>query len=406
MPGIFIYDEHLKLWKGRNSMLKRLALILPGLFIFLFSLQAGSIFEEIVARVNSDVITKSEYDKNQEMVKQQLRKNLKGNEYDQTVEKYEKEILRNMIDEALLVQKANELSLTADSTVIKTLDDIRRDNNLSDLEALDKLMIQQGVDPAEFKENLKKNNLRDQVMGREVYSRLSVTGEEISKYYDEHKQEFDRPEQVAISEILILTEGKDRALVPSLEAKAQEALKKARSGEKFDELAKKYSDGPTAKDGGDLGFFTRGKMVKELEDSAFKLRRGQVSDIIRTKYGFVIIRVDEKYAAGIQKLETVSEEIHRILAQQKAQPAIQEYMKKLRSQAFIEVKPGYVDTGAVAKEEAAKPADEAKLSDNAKTKDKAKPAKDKKEQKKKKWIILRLLEKSASRDPRSAWICS
>ncbi len=387
-------------------MLKRLALILPGLFIFLFSLQAGSIFEEIVARVNSDVITKSEYDKNQEMVKQQLRKNLKGNEYDQTVEKYEKEILRNMIDEALLVQKANELSLTADSTVIKTLDDIRRDNNLPDLEALDKLMIQQGVDPVEFKENLKKNNLRDQVMGREVYQRLSVTGEEISKYYDEHKQEFDRPEQVAISEILILTEGKNRALVPSLEAKAQEALKKARSGEKFDELAKKYSDGPTAKDGGDLGFFTRGKMVKELEDSAFKLRRGQVSDIIRTKYGFVIIRVDEKYAAGIQKLETVSEEIHRILAQQKAQPAIQEYMKKLRSQSFIEVKPGYVDTGAVAKEEAAKPADEAKLSDNAKTKDKAKPAKDKKEKKKKKWIILRLMEKSASRDPRSAWICS
>lgn len=305
-------------------------------------------------------------------MKQQLRKNYKGDEYQQMVDKFEKEILRNMIDEVLLVQKANELSMTADTAVIKTLDDIRRDNNLSDLEALDKLMIQQGVDPVEFKENLKKNNLRDQVMGREVYSRLSVTGEEISKYYDEHKQEFDRPEQVAISEILILTEGKDQALIPSLEAKAQEALKKARSGEKFDELAKKYSDGPTAKDGGDLGFFTRGKMVKELEDTAFKLRRGQVSDIIRTRYGFVIIRVDEKYAAGIQKLETVSEEIHRILAQQKAQPAIQEYMKKLRSQAFIDVKSGYVDTGAVAKDEAAKPSDQVK------------PAQDKKGQKKKK----------------------
>ncbi len=378
MTNIFIYDGHLKLWKGRSSMLKRFALILPGLFIALFSSQASSIFEEIVARVNSDVITKSEYDKNHELIKQQLQKNLKGDEYRQMVDKYEKEILRNMIDEALLVQKANELSLTADTAIIKTLDDIRRDNNLPDLEALDKLMIQQGVDPVEFKENLKKNNLRDQVMGREVYSRLSVTGEEISKYYEEHKQEFDRPEQVAISEILISTEGKDQALIPSLEAKTQEALKKARSGEKFDELAKKYSDGPTAKDGGELGFFPRGKMMKELEDTAFKLRRGQVSDIIRTKFGFVIIRVDEKYAAGIQKLETVSEEIHRILAQQKAQPAIQEYMKKLRSQAFIEVKQGYVDTGAIAKDEAPKPAEEAKLSD------KAKPANDKKEQKKKK----------------------
>ena len=353
-------------------MLKRLALILPGLLIPLFLSPASSIFEEIVARVNSDVITKSEYEKNHELMKQQLLKTFKGDEYQQMVDKLEKEILRNMIDEVLLVQKANELGLTADTAVIKTLDDIRRDNNLSDLEALDKLMTQQGVDPIEFKENLKKNNLRDQVMGREVYSRLAVTGEEISKYYDQHKQEFDRPEQVAISEILILMEGKDQALIPSLEAKAQEALKKARSGEKFDELAKKYSDGPTAKDGGDLGFFTRGKMVKELEDAAFKLRRGQVSDIIRTRYGFVIIRVNEKYAAGIQKMETVSEEIHRILAQQKAQPAIQEYMKKLRSQSFIEVKTGYVDTGAVAKDEAAKPSDQAK------------PAQDKKEQKKKK----------------------
>jgi peptidyl-prolyl cis-trans isomerase SurA len=319
------------------------------------SVQAGVIFDEIVARVNNDVVTKSEYEKSRDMVHQEMQKNFKGAEYQQMVEKYEKEILRNMIDELLLVQKANELSLTADTEVIKTLDNIRRDNNLSDMESLDRLMTQQGIDPVEFKDNLKKRSLREQVLGREVYSRLQVTGEEISKFYEEHKQEFDRPEQVAISEILISTEGKTPSEVSALEAKGQEALTKAKNGEKFNELAQKYSNGPTAKDGGELGFFTRGKMVKELEDVAFKLRRGQVSDIIRTRYGLVILRVDEKYAAGIQKLETVSDEIHRVLANAKAQPAIQEYVLKLRKQGFLDVKPGYVDTGAVPKEAAAAP---------------------------------------------------
>jgi peptidyl-prolyl cis-trans isomerase SurA len=317
------------------------------------SIQAGVIFDEIVARVNNDVITKSEFEKSREMVQREMQKNFKGAEYQQMVEKYEKEILRNMIDELLLVQKANELSLTADSEVIKTLDNIRRDNNLPDMEALDRLMSQQGIDPVEFKDNLKKRSLREQVLGREVYSRLNVTGEEISKFYQEHKQEFDRPEQVAISEILISFEGKTPAEITALETKAQEALNKAKSGEKFHELAQKYSDGPTAKDGGQLGFFTRGKMVKELEDVAFKLRRGQVSDIIRTQHGLVILRVDEKYAAGIQKLETVSDEIHRAIGNTKAQPAIQDYLMKLRKQGFLEVKPGYVDTGAVPKETAA-----------------------------------------------------
>jgi peptidyl-prolyl cis-trans isomerase SurA len=318
-----------------------------GLIMAVVPVTAGTIFEEIVARVNSDVVTKSDYEKNQQMMHQELKKSANSEELAKLEARFEKEILKNMIDELLLVQKANEFSMTADTEVIKTLDNIRRDNNLPDLEALDRMMIQQGVDPVEFKEILKKRNLRDQVLGREVYGRLQVTGEEISKYYEAHKQEFDMPEQVAISEIMISTEGKKGAELNALEAKAQEALKKAKSGEKFDELAKKYSDGPTAKEGGGLGFFARGKMIKELDETAFNLRRGQISDIIRTKYGLVLIRVDEKYAAGIQKLETVSDEIHRILAQTKAQPAIQEYLTKLRKQSFIEIKPGYVDAGAV-----------------------------------------------------------
>ncbi len=313
--------------------------------------KAGEIFEEIIARVNNDVITKSDYEKSTELIKRELKKNLSGPEFEKALAFQEKDLLKNMIDEQLLVQKALDLGMTADTEAIKYLDKIRQDYKLENLEELDRLMIQQGIDPEEFKRNIRNHSLRQQVLGREVYSRIQnqISSEEIRKYYEEHLQEFERPEQVRIREIMISTEDKKPEELQALEKKAQEVLQKARSGERFEELATKYSDGPTAKEGGDLGFFPRGKMLAEIEDMAFKLRRGQVSDLIKTKFGLVIIKVEEKHEAGIQKLETVMNEIQGQLFEAKAQPAIKEYLTKVRRQSFIEVKQGYIDSGAVPK---------------------------------------------------------
>ena len=326
-------------------------------FTFSAQLMAGTVFEEIIVRVNNDIITKSDYEKSKDLIKKELLKGLSGPELAKALATQEKDLLKTLIEEQLLVQKAADLSLTADTDVIKFLDRIRKENNLPDMEALEKLMLQQGIDPVEFKQNIKNRSLTQQVLGREVYSRIqnAISNDEVTKYYEAHKQEFDRPEEVRIREILISMEGKDPSAIPALEKKAQEALQKAKGGEKFEELAIKYSDGPTAKEGGELGFFHRGKMIKEIEDVAFKLRRGQVSDIIKTKYGLVIIKVEEKHEAGIQKLETVSNEIRDRLFESKAQKATQEYMVKLRKQSFIEVKPGYIDTGAVPKAPGSEP---------------------------------------------------
>jgi len=313
-------------------------------------LRAEQVFEEIIVRVNNDIITKSDYEKTKDLIRRELQKNLKGAELEKAVAQQEKDLLKTMIEDQLMVQKAADLSLSADTEVIKYLDRIRRDQNIADMETLEKMMVQQGIDPIEFKQNIKNQSLKSQLLGREVYSRLQqqISTEEIEKYYEAHKQEFDRPEEVRIREILISTEKKEPSEIPALEKKAEEVLQKARGGEKFDELAIKNSDGSTAKDGGDLGFFPRGQMVKEIEDAAFKLRRGQVSDIIKTKFGFVIIKVEEKHEAGIQKIEVVMNDIRDQLFGTKAQPAVAEYLVKLRKQSFIEVKPGYVDSGAVA----------------------------------------------------------
>jgi peptidyl-prolyl cis-trans isomerase SurA len=362
----------------RRSVLKKqiYLLALSGIICFFFfplKAVAGTVFEEIIVRVNNDIISKSDYEKSRDLIKKELMKNLSGPELDKAVAQQEKDLLKTLIEEQLLVQKAVDLGLTADNDVIKFLDRIRKENNLASMEDLEKMMAQQGIDPTEFKQNIKNRSLTQQVLGREVYSRIqnAISNDEVTKYYEEHKQEFDRPEEVRIREILISTEGKEPSALPALEKKAQEALQKAKGGEKFDELAIKYSDGPTAKDGGDLGFFRRGKMIQEIDDAAFKLRRGQVSDLIKTKYGLVIIKVEEKHEAGIQKIEVVGNEIRDRLFEAKAQKSTQEYMVTLRKQSFIEVKPGYVDSGAV-------PSDPKQTAQNQDSKDKNKKEKKKK----------------------------
>jgi peptidyl-prolyl cis-trans isomerase SurA len=342
-------------FSGGDILKKQTRSLLIGGVLGLTSLlgvKAGTVFEEVIVRVNNDIISTSDFEKSKDLVKKELAKSLTGAELDKALALQEKDLLKTLIEEQLLVQKAIDLGLNADNDVIKFLDRIRKENNLGSMEDLEKMMAQQGIDPTEFKQNIKNRSLTQQVLGREVYSRINqgISNDEVTKYYEAHKQEFDRPEEVRIREILISTEGKDPSALPALEKKAQEVLQKAKSGEKFEELATKYSDGPTAKDGGDLGFFRRGKMIQEIDDVAFKLRRGQVSDIIKTKYGLVIIKVEEKHEAGIQKLEVVDNEIRERLFETKAQKATQEYMVKLRKQSFIEVKPGYVDTGAVPSE--------------------------------------------------------
>jgi peptidyl-prolyl cis-trans isomerase SurA len=202
-----------------------------------------------------------------------------------------------------------------------------------------------------------RNNIVTQaVIGREVGSHIQPTQDETQKFYDEHKQELEQPEQVWLSEILIAPtkpakEG-DKAQDPTpeelaaAEKKANEVLAELKKGAKFDEEAKKVSDGPTAAQGGSLGAFKRGTLAKELEDKTFAMKSGEISDVIRTRQGFVILKVDQHVQAGIPPLKDVEQNVQEAIYLQKLQPALRTYLTKLREDAFIDIKEGYTDTGA------------------------------------------------------------
>ncbi len=124
------------------------------------------------------------------------------------------------------------------------------------------------------------------------------------------------------------------------EAKANDLLKQIHDGANFEDIAKKSSDGPSAADGGALGMFKRGQLAKELEDKTFAIKTGEVTDVIRTKQGYVILKVEDHQQAGIPPMKDVLPKIQDALYYQKLQPALRAYLTKLREDAYIEIRAG------------------------------------------------------------------
>jgi peptidyl-prolyl cis-trans isomerase SurA len=335
---------------------------------------AGQVIEEIVARVNSQIITRSEFLRSKDQLKDDVKQQDPANA-DKLFEDREKDILRDLIDQQLLLEKGKDLDINGDTDLIKRLDQMRKDMKLETMEELEKAATAQGISYEDFKQNMRNQIITQKVIGEEVGSHLSIPKEEEQKFYDEHKNEMERPESVRLSEILVAPQkptpakpadgnagdsgavdnsksqdaakqAADAAALAAAEAKANDILKQIRAGANFDDLAKKYSEGSSAAQGGDLGVFKRGTLAKELEDKTFAMKAGEITDVVRTKPGYIILKVSDHQMAGIPPLKEIEPKIQDALYYEKLQPALRAYLTKLREEAYIDVKEGYVDSGA------------------------------------------------------------
>ncbi len=313
--------------------------------------------EGIVARVNAEIILKSELDRARERLRGDLAgapprgQGLQGAQLEQAFAEQSKNSLRDLIDQTLLLQKAKEMDLNAELEVVKTMERMRQENNIPSTEQLEQEIIKQLGNIDEFKQEIRTRYLTGQVLGREVYNKVVITMEELRKYYDENQKNFDRPEGLRVREIVVNTENRGPDEIDSQKKKAEEALAAIKKGDDFAEVVRKYSESATAQEGGDLGFFVKGELAKPLEDATAGLDRGQTTDILTLSYGFLILKVEDKHSGGVLPFELAQKEITDILFQRHAQPKIREYLTKLRSDGFIEVREGYVDTGAPSKTE-------------------------------------------------------
>src|SRR5579863_411006 len=308
---------------------------------------SGKVVEEIIARVNNEIITKSEYDKALSQTEEDTRQDCKGKctpeQLETEVENRKKTALRDLVDQSLLAQRGKDLGISVETDVVKQLDQIRIQNNLKDLDELEKAVSSQGLNWEDFKNNIRNHILTQKVVSQEVGSHINIGESDARKYYDEHKTEFVRPEQVALREIIVNTEGKKDSDLPDLKKKAETALKRVKDGEDFGEIAKRFSDGSTAKQGGFLGVYKRGELSKELEDTVFKMKKNDLTDVLDIKQGYLVLQVLEHYDEGEQPLSKVESEIMDKMYSTRMQPKLKEYLKTLREQSYVVIKPGYED---------------------------------------------------------------
>lgn len=309
----------------------------------------GVTVEEIIARVNDQIITSSDYNRALKELDDDMRQH--GATMQQISEAH-KDLLRSLIDQQLWLSKGKELGITGETELINRLNDIRKQYHLASLEDLEKAAQEQGVSYEDFKANIRNQIITQEVMRDQVGSHLNVTPGEVQRYYEAHKQEYAQPESIRLSEILVSTgapaaDGQDDpAKVEAARAKAESIEAKLKAGADFGQLARTSSDGQTAAQGGDLGTYKRGQLAKVFEDATFALPSGGVTAPIRTRQGFVIFKVTQHIAGGIPPYKDVEQQVEESYYEARMEPAIRAYLTKMREDAYIEIKPGYVDTGA------------------------------------------------------------
>jgi parvulin-like peptidyl-prolyl isomerase len=307
------------------------------------------VIEEIICKVNGDIITKGEVEKQRQVLEAALRQEgLSGLRLQEALRDRQKDILREKIDQLLLISKAKDLNISVTSDVTRRIAEIQTQSKIADPDKFHEWVRQEaGMTFEDFKQELTNQLLTQRVIGQEVQRTIVIPETEKKKYYEEHKSEFVRDEEVYLRQIFISTEGKTPEQAAAAEKKAKTLVERARKGEKFAELARDNSDDPeTAKNYGEMPPFKRGQLRKEIEDVVFAQKKGYVTDPIRTPNGFLILKIEERFEKGQAPYQDVEDEITNRLASPQMQPKLRAYLSRLRQDAFLQIREGYVDTGA------------------------------------------------------------
>jgi peptidyl-prolyl cis-trans isomerase SurA len=309
-------------------------------------LPAAHVVERIIARVNTEIITQRQFEREKVKLHSQLAQDVSGPEFETRFREESKNLLRDLIDQSLMVQKAKDRDINVDTDVIKRLDDMRKQYKLASLEDLQKEVEKQGLIWEDFKDQIKRQLLMREVIGREVGSRIMVSRDEARKYYDAHKTEFQSAGMIHLQEILISTEKYPKP--DEAKTRAAAALAEIKGGARWSDVVKKYSDGPENDQSGDIGVLKAGTVAAAIEDALNKLEVNDTTDLIPSKNGFLILKLVERFSPGIPKFEEVEQRVDEALYNQQMQPKMREFLSQLRKDSYIWKAPGYIDTGDIA----------------------------------------------------------
>ena len=292
--------------------------------------------DEKAATVNGKVISRAALDSECKRMSQRFMQQGKEIGADKQDE-FRKEILTNLINRELLYQEAEKKGIKPDEQ--KVASRFAEVKQSAPTEAdFQNMLKEMDISEADIKNEISRSFVIQEFIDSQITADIKVSDEEIKAFYDGHPDYFKKPEQVKASHILIKSDSvkDDETKKKAARDKLRAIQEKVKKGEDFAELAKAGSECPSASNGGDLGYFTKGRMVKPFEDAAFALKTGETSDIAVTQFGYHLIRVTDRKSESTVSLDEAKEKISEHLKKQKTMESVNQYIEKIRASAKVE----------------------------------------------------------------------
>lgn len=286
--------------------------------------------EQIVVTVNGDPVRADEVKTTAQQMAQQMAQS--GQQVDP--QKIGSAAMQQVIDGVLLVQEAKRRKLAVDpAEIAKAVE--QAETNAGGAEKLDAALTQQGLNRKRLSSLIEDSKLLDKLLAQ-LSEGIKVSDEEVAAFYKDNPKYFEMPEQVKARHILIkVAPDADEKTKAEARARAEAARQRALEGEDFAALAKEVSEGPSAPSGGDLGFFSKDRMVPAFSEAAFGLKPGEISDIVETRFGYHVIKVEEHKDAGTVSLDEAKGRIKQGLTREAQGKKVQDLLKGLHEKAKI-----------------------------------------------------------------------
>jgi len=316
-------------------------LVLAAVLFGLAGPAVGQVVEEIVAIVNDDIITLSEFKEYHDSLYQMMRSQLQGEEFDKQYEREKKDMLDRMITELLLLQLAKKKQYNVGEDVKNYVDKLKRDNNIETDAQFQQALLQQGIQYEQFLKQIEENILRQILISQEVDRSIVVDETEGVNYYKLNQAEFVEPEEYKLRAIYLSTEARS---ADELEAKKTEISDKAAAGQDFAALAAELGDSPLKENQGDLGFIKKGQLDKILEEAVAKLKVGETAPWVQAKNGWYLLKLEEKKESRLKPYDEVKKDIWEKIFMQKKSKKLAEFLKDIKAKNYIKIlKPNPLD---------------------------------------------------------------
>jgi parvulin-like peptidyl-prolyl isomerase len=317
-------------------------LVLAAVLLGLARPAAGQVVEEIVAIVNDDIITLSEFKAYHDSVYQMMRNQFQGEEFDKQYDRVKKDMLDSMITDLLLLQLAKKKQYSVGEEVKNYVDKLKRDNNIETDAQFQQALLQQGIQYEQFLKQIEENILRQILVSQEVDRSIVVDESEGVNYYKLNQAEFVEPEEYRLRAIYLSTETRT---VDELESKKTEISDKVTSGQDFALLAAELGDSPLKENQGDLGFIKKGQLDKTLEEAVVNLKQGEIAPWVQAKNGWYRLKLEEKKESRLKPYDEVKKEIWEKIFMQKKTKKLDEFLKSIKAKNYIKIlKPNPLDS--------------------------------------------------------------